>query len=122
MVNAISPNSQSVRTCFTPTCLVSILDLNWTLNLGKDELGRVRLRHKPILSPLDGIFHRGPSPGHSSLTEETDRIEVGDVIGLIETTNSTHELKADVRGELVRFLVTDHEVVVGGQPIAEVKL
>ena len=77
---------------------------------------------KQILSPLPGTFYRKPSPGKPHYKNDGDTIATGDVIGLIEVMKSFHEVKADIGGKIVRFLVENEEPVMAGQPIAEVEI
>jgi acetyl-CoA carboxylase biotin carboxyl carrier protein len=49
-------------------------------------------------------------------------ITQGDTIGLIEVMKSFNEVKAGASGKIVRFLVKDEEVVMAGQPIAEIEI
>ena len=76
---------------------------------------------KTVLSPLPGIFYRKPSPEDPTYKNEGDLCEAGDVIGLVEVMKSFHEVKSDVAGTVVKFLVNDEEAVVAGQPLMEVE-
>lgn len=44
---------------------------------------------------------------------------VGDVIGLIEVMKSFHEVKAEVAGAGIRFVVENEEPVMAGAVLAE---
>ncbi len=76
---------------------------------------------KTVLSPLPGIFYRKPTPDDLPYKDEGNPCEAGDVIGLVEVMKSFHEVKSDVAGTVVRFLVNDEEAVVAGQPLMEVE-
>ncbi len=75
---------------------------------------------KQILSPLPGTFYRKPAPDKPIYKAEGDAVAVGDVIGLIEVMKSFNEVKADVAGRIVRFLIENEEPVMAGQPLAEI--
>ncbi len=75
---------------------------------------------KQILSPLPGTFYRRPAPDKPSFKSDGDRVAVGEVIGLVEVMKSFHEVKADLGGKIVRFLVENEEPVMAGQPLADV--
>ena len=75
---------------------------------------------KQILSPLPGTFYRKPAPDKPSFKNDGDSVAIGDVIGLIEVMKSFHEVKADLGGTIVRFLVENEEPVMAGQPLADV--
>jgi biotin carboxyl carrier protein len=77
---------------------------------------------KQILSPLPGTFYRKPAPDKPSYKEDGDKVAVGDVIGLVEVMKSFNEVKADVTGRAVRFLVENEDAVMAGQPLAEIEV
>ena len=76
---------------------------------------------KQILSPLPGTFYRRPSPDEPVYKENGDAVTVGDVIGLIEVMKSFHEGKAEVAGEVVKFLIENEAAVMAGQPIMDIE-
>lgn len=43
----------------------------------------------------------------------------GDVIGLVEVMKSFHEVRSEVSGENVRFVVDNEEPVMAGAPLAD---
>jgi acetyl-CoA carboxylase biotin carboxyl carrier protein len=74
-----------------------------------------------ITSPLPGVFYRRPDPDSEPFVAEGDRVEPGDVIGLVEIMKSFHEIKSEIGGTVARFLV-DNEGEVGiGQPLVELR-
>jgi biotin carboxyl carrier protein len=77
---------------------------------------------KQILSPLPGTFYRKPAPDKPSYKEDGDKVATGDVIGLVEVMKSFNEVKADVTGRVVRFLVENEDAVMAGQPLAEIEV
>ncbi|MCH8998141.1 MAG: biotin carboxyl carrier domain-containing protein [Proteobacteria bacterium] len=76
---------------------------------------------KQILSPLPGTFYRRPSPDEPVYKENGDAVTVGDVIGLIEVMKSFHEVKAEVAGKVVKFLIENEAAVMAGQPIMDIE-
>lgn len=76
---------------------------------------------KEILSPLPGTFYRRPAPDQPPYKSEGDAVAVGDVVGLVEVMKSFNEVKSEVAGKLVRFLVENEEAVMAGQPLAELE-
>jgi len=77
---------------------------------------------KQILSPLPGTFYRKPAPDKPVYKSDGDRIAIGDVIGLVEVMKSFNEVKADVAGKVVTFLVGNEDAVMAGQPLAEIEI
>lgn len=72
-----------------------------------------------ILSPMPGTFYRASSPDQPPFKADGDAVAVGDVIGLIEVMKSFHEVKAEVAGAGIRFVVENEEPVMAGAVLAE---
>jgi biotin-dependent carboxylase-like uncharacterized protein len=72
-----------------------------------------------VTAPVLGVFYRRSSPGQAPLAEEGQRVEEGQVIGLIEVMKTYHEVRAPRAGTLLRFLVDDGHFVEYGQAIAQ---
>jgi len=77
---------------------------------------------KQILSPLPGTFYRKPAPDKPAYKSDGDKIATGEVIGLVEVMKSFNEVKADIAGEIVKFLVENEDAVMAGQPLAEIEV
>jgi biotin carboxyl carrier protein len=74
-----------------------------------------------ITAPVLGVFYRRSAPDQAPLAEPGQRIERGQVIGVLEVMKSYHEVAATVAGLLTGFLVEDGQFVEYGQPIARVE-
>ncbi|WP_153731535.1 acetyl-CoA carboxylase [Sporosarcina obsidiansis] len=71
-----------------------------------------------VLAAIPGMFYRKPSPEEDVYLNEGDKVEVGDIIGLIEVMKTFYEIKAEKAGILESFL-TEHETMVdAGQELA----
>ena len=77
---------------------------------------------KQILSPLPGTFYRKPAPDKPPYKQDGDKIASGEIIGLVEVMKSFNEVKADVEGRIVKFLVENEDAVMAGQPLAEIEV
>ena len=77
---------------------------------------------KQILSPLPGTFYRKPAPDKPAYKADGDKIASGEVIGLVEVMKSFNEVKADIAGRIVKFLVENEDAVMAGQPLAEIEV
>jgi biotin carboxyl carrier protein len=77
---------------------------------------------KQILSPVPGIFYRAPAPDKPPFKKEGDRVAQGDVIGLVEVMKTFYEVKADVAGKMLRFVVKNEDPVQAGQTLAEIEV
>lgn len=71
-----------------------------------------------IQSPLPGVFYRRPGPDKEPYVQEGDRIESGQVIGMVEIMKQFSEVQSDVSGTLERFAVEDAGMVNPGDTVA----
>jgi acetyl-CoA carboxylase biotin carboxyl carrier protein len=76
----------------------------------------------PVTSPMVGTMYRAPSPDAKSFVEVGDHVTEDTVVCLIEAMKVMNEIKAEVEGEVVTFLVENGEPVEFGQPILLVRL
>jgi biotin carboxyl carrier protein len=60
-----------------------------------------------IRAPLPGTFYRAPKPGADPYVEVGSHVEEDTVVGLLETMKLFNSVHANVRGEVVEFLVDD---------------
>jgi biotin carboxyl carrier protein len=74
-----------------------------------------------ILSPLPGTFYRRPSPDKPPYKDKGDRVETGDVVGLVEVMKTFYEVKAEASGTIASFLVENEDAIQAGQPIADIE-
>jgi len=71
----------------------------------------------PLPAPMAGIFYRQPSPDAEPFVEPGDRVEAGDVVGLIEVMKLFNEIIAPVTGVVVEVVVESEERVEAEQPL-----
>jgi acetyl-CoA carboxylase biotin carboxyl carrier protein len=62
-----------------------------------------------IRAPLPGTFYRAPKPGADPYVEVGSRVEEDTVVGLLETMKLFNSVHANIRGEVVEFLIDDAE-------------
>ena len=62
-----------------------------------------------IRAPLPGTFYRAPKPGAGPYVEVGSRVAEDTVVGLLETMKLFNSVHANVRGEVVEFLIDDAE-------------
>lgn len=74
-----------------------------------------------IISPLPGVFYRSPSPDKDPYINEGDVVVVGQTIGMVEIMKQFSEIRSDVAGILVAFLVIDSGTVMPGAVIATIE-
>ena len=71
-----------------------------------------------IQSPLPGVFYRRPGPDMDPYVQEGDRVEAGQVIGMVEIMKQFTEVHSDVTGTLESFSVENAAMVNPGDAIA----
>ncbi len=76
----------------------------------------------PVLAPMTGVFYRAPSPNAPPYVEVGDRVEGGDVVGLIEAMKMFNEVAAPAGGVIAHILVDNEQSVEADQPLMFIKL
>jgi oxaloacetate decarboxylase alpha subunit len=72
-----------------------------------------------VESPMVGNFYRSSSPDAAPVVEEGDRVEVGQVLCILEAMKLFNEFKSDHAGTVRKVLVDDAQPVEFGQPLFE---
>lgn len=72
---------------------------------------------KTVKSPLPGTFYRRPDPNTDPYVSEGDRIEAGDVVGLVEIMKNFHEIRSEEAGVVESFLVQNEDLIEAGQDL-----
>jgi acetyl-CoA carboxylase biotin carboxyl carrier protein len=75
-----------------------------------------------VKSPIVGTFFGSPSPGTAPFISPGDRVEKGQVVGIVEAMKLMNEIESDAAGELLKCFVTDGQPVEYGQPLFSVRL
>jgi acetyl-CoA carboxylase biotin carboxyl carrier protein len=76
---------------------------------------------KSVRAPLTGVFYASPSPTSPPYVTVGQRIEVGQVIGLIEAMKLFNEIKSDQAGRVTRIVAESGKLVKAKQPLIEVE-
>jgi acetyl-CoA carboxylase biotin carboxyl carrier protein len=76
---------------------------------------------KSVKAPLTGVFYASPSPTSPPYVTVGQRIEVGQVIGLIEAMKLFNEIKSDQAGRVTRIVAESGKLVKAKQPLIEVE-
>jgi len=75
----------------------------------------------PVTAPMAGIFYRAPSPESDPFVEVGDRIEAGQVVGLIEAMKLFNEIPSPVAGMVTKVLADNEQRVEPDQPLLYVQ-
>jgi len=70
-----------------------------------------------IKSPMVGTFYKAPAPDALPYVQEGQTIEIGQVVCIIEAMKLMNEIKAEVRGKVVKIAVENAYPVEFGQVI-----
>jgi acetyl-CoA carboxylase biotin carboxyl carrier protein len=75
----------------------------------------------PIVSPMVGTFYRASSPAAPSYVETGQRVEMGQVVCIVEAMKLMNEIESEVAGTIARILVENGQPVEFNQPLFLVK-
>jgi acetyl-CoA carboxylase biotin carboxyl carrier protein len=70
-----------------------------------------------VAAPFTGIFYRAASPNAGPYVREGDLVEVGAVVGLIETMKIFNEVRTEQAGLIASVLVENGQLVQAGEPL-----
>jgi acetyl-CoA carboxylase biotin carboxyl carrier protein len=72
---------------------------------------------KTVLSPMVGTFYRSPSPDAPPFVNVGDRIKDDSTLCIVEAMKLMNEIKAEMRGKIVKILVENAHPVEYNQPL-----
>jgi acetyl-CoA carboxylase biotin carboxyl carrier protein len=70
---------------------------------------------KKVTAPLVGVFYRSPSPDAEAFVQPGDRVEVGQVLCILEAMKLFNEITSDYAGVVTRIIPENGELVSLGQ-------
>jgi len=70
---------------------------------------------KKVTAPIIGVFYRSPAPGAESFVELGDRVEVGQVLCILEAMKLMNEITSDYAGVVRRILPENGALVSLGE-------
>jgi len=74
-----------------------------------------------IKSPIVGTFYATPSPDSEAYVDIDSVVGPQTVVGIIEAMKVMNEIKAEIRGTIVKILVTNGQAVEYGQVLFKVR-
>jgi acetyl-CoA carboxylase biotin carboxyl carrier protein len=75
-----------------------------------------------VHSPIVGTFYEAPSPGAPPFVKVGEKLEVGQVLCIVEAMKLMNEIECDVAGELVKILVSNGQPIEYGQELFAVRV
>ena len=73
-----------------------------------------------VKSPMVGTFYSASAPGEQGFVQEGQRVNVGDVLCIIEAMKMMNQIEADKSGTVTAILVEDGEAVEFDQPLVTI--
>lgn len=70
---------------------------------------------KKVVAPIIGVFYRSPAPGAESFVEVGDRVDVGQVLCILEAMKLMNEITSDYSGVVRRILPENGALVSLGE-------
>jgi len=70
-----------------------------------------------VRSPIVGTFYESPSPGSPPFVKVGDKVEVGEVLCIVEAMKLMNEIECDVAGEVVKKLGSNGQPIEYGQEL-----
>lgn len=70
-----------------------------------------------VLAPLTGVFYRASSPDAPAYVDVGDRVELGDVLCVLEAMKLFNEIQSDDAGTIVRIVPDNGELVSQGEEL-----
>ncbi|HEX3369993.1 MAG TPA: biotin/lipoyl-containing protein [Candidatus Cybelea sp.] len=70
-----------------------------------------------VAAPLTGVFYRASSPEAAAYVEVGDRVEIGDVVCVLEAMKLFNEIQSDYAGTVLRIVPGNGELVSQGEDL-----
>jgi acetyl-CoA carboxylase biotin carboxyl carrier protein len=74
-----------------------------------------------VKSPIVGTFYESPSPGSPAFISIGDRVEIGQVLCIVEAMKLMNEIESDASGVIAKRLVSNGQPVEYGQPLFAIR-
>ncbi len=74
-------------------------------------------KYLQIKSPMVGTFYKAPSPDAPPFVDTGEKLEVGQIVCIIEAMKLMNEIKSEIKGKIVEILVENGRPVEFGQPL-----
>jgi acetyl-CoA carboxylase biotin carboxyl carrier protein len=74
-----------------------------------------------VKSPIVGTFYEAPSPGAPPFVKIGDKVEVGQVLCIVEAMKLLNEIESDVAGEIVKKMGSNGQPIEYGQELFSIR-
>jgi acetyl-CoA carboxylase biotin carboxyl carrier protein len=74
-----------------------------------------------VEAPLVGTFYRAPAPDADPFVEVGDKVDIGDVLCIVEAMKSMNEIQADVSGVVKKICAENAEMVEFEQALFKIE-
>jgi acetyl-CoA carboxylase biotin carboxyl carrier protein len=74
-----------------------------------------------VKSPIVGTFYEAPSPGAPPFVKVGDKVEVGQVLCILEAMKLLNEIESDVAGEIVKKMGSNGQAIEYGQELFAIR-
>jgi acetyl-CoA carboxylase biotin carboxyl carrier protein len=75
-----------------------------------------------VRSPIVGTYYESPSPGSPPFCRPGDKVELGQILCIVEAMKLMNEIESDVAGELVKILVNNGQPIEYGQELFSIRV
>ena len=72
---------------------------------------------KKVTAPIIGVFYRSPAPGSEAFVEVGDRVEVGQVLCILEAMKLMNEITSEFAGVVSRVIPENGQLVSLGDDL-----
>jgi acetyl-CoA carboxylase biotin carboxyl carrier protein len=77
---------------------------------------------REVVAPIVGTFYTAPEPGAAPFVEKGDRVEEGQVVGIVEAMKLMNEVPTQWAGEVIEIVAGNAEPVEFSQPLVRIRL
>ena len=120
----VTSDTETLKTSIPSKSKDSIENSDMTIpdqeNLNTDPKSSSSLHD--IKAPLVGTIYFSPKPGEPSFIKVGDKIELGQIICIIEAMKIFNEIESEVSGTIRKILIDDSHPVEYGQAIISVEI
>lgn len=74
-----------------------------------------------LASPMIGAFYSAPAENQEPFVNVGDRVEVGDILCIIESMKLMNEIRSEVAGTVVEVCAANHQAIDYGHPLFRIK-